>query len=734
MMKRFLTVVSVFMLGIIVGCVWISNFTVLASPAPSSAMLEFTIPTSSSHPYSVVTYGGKVYFCEETGNKIGILDPSAKTIKEWTVPTALAKPRGMTVDQGIVWFTEYGTNKVGRFNSSANSFTEWTISSKDGNSSPCGISVLSGKIYFTCNGNQSIGRLDPSTNKITEWNVVGTGTPAPWGVALDSAGKIWFTRGPTSLAGNVSKLDTSTNNLTQWALPDSGSHPWQITLSANGKIWFTESSTRNRVARLDSGTNKLTEWTIPTVGGKSAPFGVVEDGMGNIFFTASQSNQIGKLEPTGGVTRTIKTSSVIVKPFNYTSTPVTKTATLTTKSVTPTSSTAASTVSTGLARWNVTTANSQPAGIATEDGTVFYFAEYNGNKIAQFKPQYTLTKWTVATDHSPWGMALSGTNAWTTEYDSNGISMLNTSSNKLTSWDIPTAGSEPWGIAVASDGKIWFTEYLTNKIGRLDPATGKFSEWDIPTADSYPTGIMVSSDGKIWFTESWVETNQGRVGKIGRLDPATSKITEWTIPSSAAEPYELAISGKMVWYVDDENNIIGRLNTTSNKFTEWTMPTSDTLPHGIAISSDGKIWYSGNFNHKIGRLDPSTNKITEWIPSYPTTPEGIAVYNGKAWFTESNGNAEAVGKLYPTGGKTTSATPVSHTASPATATKTPVTTTKTSSSSSATVKTVDITGSISGAFTEWVTQGIWPNEIYAPGMGAVWFNCWSGAFQIGMLS
>jgi streptogramin lyase len=40
----------------------------------------------------------------------------------------------------------------------------------------------------------------------------------------------------------------------------------------------------------------------------------------------------------------------------------------------------------------------------------------------------------------------------------------------ITEFPIPTAGSQPAGIAAGPDGNLWFAEQLGNKIGRITPA------------------------------------------------------------------------------------------------------------------------------------------------------------------------------------------------------------------------------------------------------------------------
>jgi virginiamycin B lyase len=71
------------------------------------------------------------------------------------------------------------------------------------------------------------------------------------------------------------------------------------------------------------------------------------------------------------------------------------------------------------------------------------------------------------------------------------------------------AFSEPNAIVPSPDGTLWFTERGANKIGRITPA-GTITEYPVPTAGSHPNGIAVGADGSVWFTE---ETGN----KIGRL-------------------------------------------------------------------------------------------------------------------------------------------------------------------------------------------------------------------------
>jgi len=115
----------------------------------------------------------------------------AVTIDEWAVPTAFSDPFGITLDgSGNVYFTEQTGNKIGRLDPSTNVITEWTLPTAS--SRPNFITLDgSGNVYFAELTGNKIGRLDPSTNVITEWTVP-TATSGPFGVTLDGSGNVYI--------------------------------------------------------------------------------------------------------------------------------------------------------------------------------------------------------------------------------------------------------------------------------------------------------------------------------------------------------------------------------------------------------------------------------------------------------------------------------------------------------------------------------------------------------------
>src|SRR5260370_26054653 len=81
--------------------------------------------------------------------------------------------------------------------------------------------------------------------------------------------------------------------ISEVAIPTAASGPHGITSGPDGNIWFTESSA-NKIGRITpSGT--ITEFPIPTAG--SFPNGITSGPNGNLWFTEFVGNKIGEITP-----------------------------------------------------------------------------------------------------------------------------------------------------------------------------------------------------------------------------------------------------------------------------------------------------------------------------------------------------------------------------------------------------------------------------------------------------
>ena len=79
----------------------------------------------------------------------------------------------------------------------------------------------------------------------------------------------------------------------EYQVPTANSYPEGITTGPDGNLWFTESNTNNIGRISPSGKHKLAEYPIPTA--KSLPVGIATGPDGNLWFTEFNANNIGQL-------------------------------------------------------------------------------------------------------------------------------------------------------------------------------------------------------------------------------------------------------------------------------------------------------------------------------------------------------------------------------------------------------------------------------------------------------
>ncbi len=212
----------------------------------------------------------------------------------------------------------------------------------------------------------------------------------------------------------------------------------------------------------------------------------------------------------------------------------------------------------------------------------------------------------------------------------------------ITEFTVPTASSQPFSLAVGSDGAIWFTEVNGNKIGRITTG-GAITEF---TAAGNPGGIAAGADGDLWYTE--IGGN-----KIARITTGGA-ITEFAVPTASAVPHQIAagLDGAL-WFTEIGTNKIGRI-TTAGAVTEFTVPTASSQPFGIVAGPDGALWFTeiATGASKVGRISTS-GSITEFAvgqnPSYITVGA-----DGALWFAESD--TEVTSSISKIGRLTTSGT------------------------------------------------------------------------------
>jgi len=170
------------------------------------------------------------------------------------------------------------------------------------------VDQTTGKIYFTDLFSGTINRLDPATNAVTTWTVGGS----PHYLAIDSTGRVYSAVARATVAGGVDaivRIDpaAATNNVTSWVIPGGGltlglsfQTPDGVSFDTAGNLWFTE-STSNEIGRLNPSTGEICEFTKA---GISNPQLVASSGSGSLlqtFFTEGTGNAVSVVTQAAAV-------------------------------------------------------------------------------------------------------------------------------------------------------------------------------------------------------------------------------------------------------------------------------------------------------------------------------------------------------------------------------------------------------------------------------------------------
>ena len=306
-------------------------------------------------------------------------------------------------------------------------------------------------------------------------------------------------------------------------LPQVGSGPTTITVAKDGQVWFTESA-GNRIGRMNPDGTGLIEYPLPHPG--SAPRIIALGADNNLWFSQHDGNRIGRITPAGVITE-----------------------------------------------FDIPTPASKPRAIALGADGAIWFGEFAANKIGR-----------ITTD------------------------------GRITEFAIPTPDSGPRALAAGPDGNIWFSQYRSSKIGRITPA-GVITEFTLPRATSGPGDITAGADGALWFVElsggmDGINTNGNRVGRI----TTDGVVTEYLMPSTSPSAVNLAVGpDRNIWYT--QGSKLGRV-TPEGHITEFSLGDG---ARGVGISAGSDREPPTRLVNRLYVADGARDRIV-WLEFAPPKP------------------------------------------------------------------------------------------------------------------
>jgi virginiamycin B lyase len=306
---------------------------------------------------------------------------------------------------------------------------------------------------------------------------------------------------------------------------------------------------------------KITEFPLPNA--NSLPSGITLGPDGNLWFTETGNNKIGRITTAGVITE-----------------------------------------------FPIPTANSQPNGITTGPDGALWFAETGAGPglggIGRMTTEGVFTEFRLSlTQSQPYGITSGpGGALWYTATERNGnrVGSITIGGQVGELLDGPPPGyiGVPFSIAAGPDGALWFAECApqalpctNSEIGRVT-WQGNFTQYSAAGVSAY--GIAVGPDGALWFTDG------GAANKIGRITTAGA-MTEFPVASGSLGGVTIGQDGAL-WFASAlaGGNTIGRITTAG---VATAIPVSGD-PLNITTGPDGTLWFTENNANSIGRLALTT--------------------------------------------------------------------------------------------------------------------------------
>lgn len=173
--------------------------------------------------------------------------------------------------------------------------------------------------------------------------------------------------------------------------------------------------------------------------------------------------------------------------------------------------------------------------------------------------------------------------------------------------------TNPTGVAVQSDGKILIADFGNNAIKRMNAdGSGLVT---LKSGINQPRGVAVLADGRIIYAE----TGSSRVMRMNANGTGATQLGG----NNFSSPFSIAVQpdGKIL-VVDTGNNAIKRMNANGSGVT--TLVSGLNQPRGVAVKSDGSIYFTDTNNNLIkGMNADGFNVVTVGSPI--NSPTGIAV-------------------------------------------------------------------------------------------------------------
>ena len=238
----------------------------------------------SRDPY--VAPDGKVFFAGQQGNYVGSIDPPSGAVKYYELEENTNPHTVIVDDQGMVWYAGNRNGRIGRLNPANGEIKTFpTGEARDPHTMHFD---GKGHIWFSSQGASRIGRLNMTTGQVEVINPLGEQRANPYGLDLDSQGRLFVSLFATD------KIAMVTPDMKIKIFPTTeGGQVRRNAVTPDGMVWYVDYR-RGYLGRLDPNTGQIKEWMSPG-GAQSRPYAITADADGRLWVseTGAEKKLVG---------------------------------------------------------------------------------------------------------------------------------------------------------------------------------------------------------------------------------------------------------------------------------------------------------------------------------------------------------------------------------------------------------------------------------------------------------
>ncbi len=238
-----------------------------------------------------------------------------------------------------------------------------------------------------------------------------------------------------------------------------------------------------------------------------------------------------------------------------------------------------------------------------------YITNYGSNTVSVLSTSSNSVVATIPVDAGPWAVAVNaaGTRAYITNTIAGTVSVINTTTNAVIA--TITAGSNPDAICVSPDGsRVYVSNLNSTSVTVINTATN--SVVSTISVVSGATGMTISPDGSKLYVIS-AANNQVIV-----INTATNAVIANIPIGTGGTGIAISPDGSRLYVANDVSNNVTIINALTN--TAITTIVGGVNPFGVVVSPDGTRVYVTNENDtNITVIDATTNTVISNINAGP---------------------------------------------------------------------------------------------------------------------